>query len=318
LAATISEAQALGRRQPEGLLARLAGAEQFARAAQLQVALGDQEAVGGVAHQRQPRPRGLAQPIAAQQDAVRLPPPRPTRPRSWWSWASPNRSACSITISVALGTSTPTSITVVATSTPSSPAAKRAITASFSGPFIRPWTSPTLSPNRSFSSAARLGRGEVALLALLDQRAHPIGLLARGEVPSQPLDHRRACLGDHRGLDRLAARRHLVEAADVHLAMLASWSVRGIGVAVITSRCGGTCALAWSIIRSATPKRCCSSTTTSPRSLVRHALLEDRMRADQYVDLARGKPHQRRFAHLALVAPGEDRDSHIEPREASG
>ena len=45
------------------------------------------------------------------------PRPRPTRPRSWWSWARPKRSAPSTIISVALGTSTPTSITVVATST---------------------------------------------------------------------------------------------------------------------------------------------------------------------------------------------------------
>jgi hypothetical protein len=44
--------------------------------------------------------------------------PRPTRPRSWCSWLRPKRSACSITISEALGTSTPTSITVVLTSTP--------------------------------------------------------------------------------------------------------------------------------------------------------------------------------------------------------
>ncbi len=46
----------------------------------------------------------------------------------------------------------------------------------------------------------------------------------------------------------------------------ASVSVRGIGVAVMTRRCGGRSAFACSIIRCATPKRCCSSTTTSPRS----------------------------------------------------
>src|SRR5213595_642544 len=39
--------------------------------------------------------------------------PRPTRPRSWWSWERPKRSACSINISVPFGTSIPTSITVV-------------------------------------------------------------------------------------------------------------------------------------------------------------------------------------------------------------
>ena len=43
-------------------------------------------------------------------------------------------------------------------------------------------------------------------------------------------------------------------------------TVRGIGVAVITSTCGGAPALAFSAARCSTPKRCCSSTTTSPRS----------------------------------------------------
>src|SRR5574344_1340815 len=43
--------------------------------------------------------------------------PRPTRPRSWCSSAKPKWSACSITMHVAFGTSTPTSTTVVATST---------------------------------------------------------------------------------------------------------------------------------------------------------------------------------------------------------
>ena len=43
-------------------------------------------------------------------------------------------------------------------------------------------------------------------------------------------------------------------------------TVRGMGVAVITSRCGGRPALSRSRSRCSTPKRCCSSTTTSPRS----------------------------------------------------
>ena len=49
--------------------------------------------------------------------------PRPTRPRSWWSWERPNRSACSTIITVALGTSTPTSMTVVDDQDPQRPAA---------------------------------------------------------------------------------------------------------------------------------------------------------------------------------------------------
>jgi hypothetical protein len=67
---------------------------------------------------------------------------------------SPKRSACSITIRLALGTSTPTSITVVATSTSMSPAAKAAITACFSSAFSRPCTSPTRSSGKSCDSCS--------------------------------------------------------------------------------------------------------------------------------------------------------------------
>ncbi len=48
--------------------------------------------------------------------------PRPTRPRSWCSADRPYRSAFSMTMILAFGTSTPTSMTVVDTSTSSSPA----------------------------------------------------------------------------------------------------------------------------------------------------------------------------------------------------
>ena len=54
-------------------------------------------------------------------------------------------------MTVALGTSTPTSITVVATSTWIPPEEKSAITFSFSALFMRPWSSPTRVPG----SAAR-------------------------------------------------------------------------------------------------------------------------------------------------------------------
>ena len=43
-------------------------------------------------------------------------------------------------------------------------------------------------------------------------------------------------------------------------------TVRGIGVAVITSRCGGAADLLRSASRCSTPNRCCSSTTTRPSS----------------------------------------------------
>ena len=64
--------------------------------------------------------------------------PRPTRPRSWCRAAKPKRSPFSITMTVALGTSTPTSTTVVETSTSISPRLKASITRSFSPAGMRP------------------------------------------------------------------------------------------------------------------------------------------------------------------------------------
>ena len=89
-----------------------------------------------------------------------FPPPRPTRPRSWWSCESPKRSASSTIITVAFGTSTPTSMTVVATSASRSPRRNSSITASFcfdgSCPCSRPSRRPASSSccSRSYSSVA--------------------------------------------------------------------------------------------------------------------------------------------------------------------
>ena len=69
--------------------------------------------------------------------------PRPMRPRSWWSCESPYRSAASTIITVAFGTSMPTSITLVATSTPASPPANAAIASAFRFELICPWISST-------------------------------------------------------------------------------------------------------------------------------------------------------------------------------
>ncbi|CAB4655610.1 unannotated protein [freshwater metagenome] len=43
-------------------------------------------------------------------------------------------------------------------------------------------------------------------------------------------------------------------------------TVLGIGVAVITSKCGGSFAFIRSASRCSTPNLCCSSTTTNPKS----------------------------------------------------
>ena len=64
----------------------------------------------------------------------------------------PKRLASSTTIAVALGTSTPTSITVVATSTSISPLRNASKIAAFSGEGRRPCSNASRSP---FSSSAR-------------------------------------------------------------------------------------------------------------------------------------------------------------------
>ena len=65
-------------------------------------------------------------------------PPRPTRPRSWCNWDRPYRSASKITMQLACATSTPTSMTVVATRIGVTPASKSAIICDFVSSSSRP------------------------------------------------------------------------------------------------------------------------------------------------------------------------------------
>ena len=70
-----------------------------------------------------------------------------------------------MTMIEASGTSTPTSTTVVATSTARRPSANSAITASFSALASFPWISPTLAPKTFFRVAVRFSaaaRSEVS------------------------------------------------------------------------------------------------------------------------------------------------------------
>ena len=134
-------------------------AEHVALAAQLEVLLGELEPVADLGDRLEPGLGDLVGRVARRGRRTTRPSPRPTRPRSWWSWASPNRSAPSMTIIVASGTSTPTSITVVPTRTSSSPSRKRAISASRSAGLSRPWTIPTRSGASSSAQPDRLGLG---------------------------------------------------------------------------------------------------------------------------------------------------------------
>src|SRR5689334_18697355 len=102
-------------------------------------------------------------------------------------------------MTVASGTSTPTSITVVAISNCVWPEAKRAMAASFSAPFLR--------------------RCNVALLGFLDQRADPIGAAAvTKRTANRFLDIGEARQGYRARIDRLAACRLLAQFRDIHVA----------------------------------------------------------------------------------------------------
>ena len=81
--------------------------------------------------------------------------------------------------------------------------------ASFSGPFMRPWTSPTRSPNSGLERGVALLRGgQVGDLRFLDQRADPVDLGRRRRRPARRRGHHLVePLERHRpGVDRLAAR----------------------------------------------------------------------------------------------------------------
>ena len=81
--------------------------------------------------------------------------PVPTLPRSWWSCERPNRSAFSMTITVAFGTSIPTSITVVATRISSSRSLELPHHRSFSSLGSLPWSSPSRRSGNSSAAGIR-------------------------------------------------------------------------------------------------------------------------------------------------------------------
>ena len=175
--------------------------------------------------------------------------PRPTRPRSWCSWETPNRSASMITITTAFGTSTPTSTTVVVTSTSTRPSAKASITLSFSsGGSLpcriarrRPASGPAASSAaRSRTATGGRGRRLAAIVAgrprsrprhrrpvAADPRADHVGLAARADLlpdplpgPGQvvrPLGDRHDVRRDRRAPGRqLGQGRHVQVAEDRH------------------------------------------------------------------------------------------------------
>ena len=108
--------------------------------------------------------------------------------------------------------------------------------------------------------------------------------------------------------DRPAGSSRSVEVSRSPNTVIAT--VRGIGVAVMTSRCGGVRPLARKASRCSTPNRCCSSTTTSAEVGELHVLLDQRVRADHDARLtgrrvaAAPPPHRRRLRAGEQRHPG--------------
>ena len=194
--------------------------------------------------------------------------PRPTRPRSWCSCARPNRSASSITITLAFGTSIPTSITVVATSRSISPAAKAVIVPSRRS--ARCW--PCTIPMRSSGSAARSRSASASALAAWSASdSATSGTTTKAWRPSAASAARKASIFGSARRSRISVRIGWRPGGRWRIVLIdrspytLSASVRGIGVAVSASTCGSPpLPLAWSAARCPTPKRCCSSTITRP------------------------------------------------------
>ena len=204
-----------------------------------------------------------------------------------------------MTIIVASGTSTPTSTTVVPTSTSSSPSRKRVISASRSAGFSRPWTSPTRSGASSVGQPDRLGSrrrprrrarrrrrlvpssmsgtttnvrwpAAASSRTLLPgrRRARPGAGSRSGSGPGPPA----ACAGPTRRGRRRGPGRASAGSASRSSAGRAARGRRP------SPRAAPRCS---------TPKRCCSSMTTSAEVGERHRLLDQRVGPDHDRRLAR-------------------------------
>ena len=124
---------------------------------------------------------------------------------------------------VAFGTSTPTSITVVATRTSSSPRLNSSISARRSAGRSRPWSEPTRIAAKLGAPQALgllLGRARLDGLRLRDERADDVGLAPVVQVPAEALVGLGAALVRHPARDdRLPAARRPRDLRHVEVAV---------------------------------------------------------------------------------------------------
>ena len=167
--------------------------------------------------------------------------------------------------------------------------------------------------------AVRLGGVlQVERLRLLDQRADPVDLPAARHLVADPVDHLVAlAVGEEPRHDRRAARRQLVDRADVEVGeqrhrQRARNRRRAHHQHVRLERIASpsfSASLPRNARRCVTPKRCCSSTIARPSRAKRDLLLDHRVGADDQRGLARGHLLEHLRARLALAAAGQPGDA---------
>ena len=193
--------------------------------------------------------------------------PRPTLPRIWWSCDSPNCSAVMMIMTVALGISTPTSITGVAINTSMLPALNLSITSCFSGRVIRPCSNAVLMPAslplvKELYSATAEAPGTFSDGSI---RGHTMNACLPSAICWRSSANASSCSKGvlaHRVSVFLRFRGSVFN-VDISISpYMVIWSVRGIGVADIANRCGLGLRLV-SIALCSVPNLCCSSTITS-------------------------------------------------------
>ncbi len=148
--------------------------------------------------------------------------PRPTRPRNWWSWARPKRSACSITITDGFGHIDADLHDRGGDQQPDRAGGKRGEGGVADlRRLLAVREADTVAEPEFQVNESLLRGGDVQRLTLGDQRTDPIDLGAFVQFAGDPLQHRRH--GAERvegGADRQAAGGFFGQAADVHFAPL--------------------------------------------------------------------------------------------------
>jgi hypothetical protein len=224
----------------ERRIARLPRAQQFAPAAQAQVFLGQQEPVLRLAHQRQPLAPDFADHVAAQQQARRFLAPAPDPPAQLVQLGKAKAFGLLDHHQRRIGHVDADLDHRGRHQQPCLAAGKafhRRVLGL--GPHLAMDHDHAIAKAFREHGMARLGGGQILVLGLAHHRADPIGLMARGHVAPDPLDHvGQSLLRNDAGIDGLTTGGISSSRETSISPYWASVSVRGMGVAVIARQCG--------------------------------------------------------------------------------